>query len=415
MDKGAAGELDVRGRRRALRRLPHRGRERLLLRQGQGRRDERPHLPGPGLQNGRTYYYSVLPVGSNPSCFGLMSACATVVPVDGPNLAIQSDITLGVSRRRQRRLPGQLRVPAPSTFTVENNGTGTLTNVRLVAVTPLTHPGTTSPRPCPQVARGQPHRLRDRERTASASLRRAWPSATDDPARDRGDGGRAGRLDPQPVISHRRRGERYGSGVASRTYDYETDYSGWTSSTGRTTARARAPAARTSTCTRRRSSTTSATWRARRDPPDGELHAVPLATGTTPRRRSPSPTTAPTSGSWTGHRHAHDHRAQRRTPVRPAPGTLNGACVTDGEAGWAGTQLSVRHQHVGFVGHEPGRRLHRPRGPRRRRLWHGPGLNAGRLPLRRGRDHQLRSRSSPTSSPMCVRSARPRCRSTTSA
>ena len=48
MDKGAQRELDGRGGRRALQRLPHRGRERLLLRQGQGRRDERPHLPGLG-------------------------------------------------------------------------------------------------------------------------------------------------------------------------------------------------------------------------------------------------------------------------------------------------------------------------------------------------------------------------------
>ena len=33
-----------------------------------------------GLQGGRSYSYSVLPIGANTSCFGRMSACATAVP-----------------------------------------------------------------------------------------------------------------------------------------------------------------------------------------------------------------------------------------------------------------------------------------------------------------------------------------------
>jgi hypothetical protein len=34
-----------------------------------------------GLRDGRTYYYNVLPIGSNTSCFGRMSACASAVPL----------------------------------------------------------------------------------------------------------------------------------------------------------------------------------------------------------------------------------------------------------------------------------------------------------------------------------------------
>jgi hypothetical protein len=33
-----------------------------------------------GLLDGRTYYYSVLPIGANTSCFGLMSNCASTTP-----------------------------------------------------------------------------------------------------------------------------------------------------------------------------------------------------------------------------------------------------------------------------------------------------------------------------------------------
>ena len=36
-----------------------------------------------GLLDGRTYDYNVLPTGSNPSCFGLMSACASTTPLPG--------------------------------------------------------------------------------------------------------------------------------------------------------------------------------------------------------------------------------------------------------------------------------------------------------------------------------------------
>src|SRR5207344_1953469 len=50
-----------------------------------------------GLQNGRTYYYSVIAVGDNAACFGPMSECASVTPVAGPNLAINPGSTLVIN------------------------------------------------------------------------------------------------------------------------------------------------------------------------------------------------------------------------------------------------------------------------------------------------------------------------------
>ncbi len=94
-----------------------------------------------GLQNGRTYYYSVIAVGANTACFSPMSACQTVVPVAGPNLAVNpgSDIVINTG-------DGDPFLDncesATLSFTVSNTGTGTLTNVQLVSVTPLTHPTT---------------------------------------------------------------------------------------------------------------------------------------------------------------------------------------------------------------------------------------------------------------------------------
>jgi hypothetical protein len=45
-----------------------------------------------GLLDGRTYFYSVLPVGANASCFGLMSACASVVPLLPPDPCVPVEL-----------------------------------------------------------------------------------------------------------------------------------------------------------------------------------------------------------------------------------------------------------------------------------------------------------------------------------
>ena len=107
---GREPELAVGAERRQLRRLPDRRRARLRLRQGEGRRDHRARrFIDQGLQNGFTYYYTVLPVGSNSSCFGRASACDSVVPAAGANVSALEDPPVQVHGRRRRHLPRQLR------------------------------------------------------------------------------------------------------------------------------------------------------------------------------------------------------------------------------------------------------------------------------------------------------------------
>jgi hypothetical protein len=94
------------------------------------------------LLNGRAYSYVVLPVGSNLSCFGRASTCVTATPVAGPNLFIRPTITVTVAGGDGDDFVDNCE-RATINFQVDNIGTGTLTNVRLTAVTPITHPATT--------------------------------------------------------------------------------------------------------------------------------------------------------------------------------------------------------------------------------------------------------------------------------
>jgi hypothetical protein len=101
-----------------------------------------------GLLNGRPYSYVVLPVGSNQACFGRTSTCVTSTPVPGANLAIRDTVTLNITGGDGDEFLDNCETAAVN-FTVENIGTGTLTNVRLVSVTPVTHPATVVNTPLP--------------------------------------------------------------------------------------------------------------------------------------------------------------------------------------------------------------------------------------------------------------------------
>jgi hypothetical protein len=100
------------------------------------------------LQNGRTYFFNVLPVGSNTSCFGLMSNSVTVVPAPGANLAVRPTVTVTVSGGDGDGILDNCET-ATLGITVENTGTGALTNVRVVAVDPFSHPGSQVLTPLP--------------------------------------------------------------------------------------------------------------------------------------------------------------------------------------------------------------------------------------------------------------------------
>ncbi|MFY9551363.1 MAG: S-layer homology domain-containing protein, partial [Thermoanaerobaculia bacterium] len=99
-----------------------------------------------GLQNGRSYSYGVMPVGSSTACTGRMSVCAAATPVAGPNLAILDGYSISGGDGDPFLDNCEY---ANISFSVNNIGVGNLTNVRIVAITPVTHPSTTVLTPLP--------------------------------------------------------------------------------------------------------------------------------------------------------------------------------------------------------------------------------------------------------------------------
>ena len=89
-----------------------------------------------GLQNGRNYSYVVIPKGSSASCFGPASSCSTATPAAGPNL----DIDTGSAASSTSGGDGDAYLDncedGSTSFSVSNTGLGSLTNVRIVGVTP---------------------------------------------------------------------------------------------------------------------------------------------------------------------------------------------------------------------------------------------------------------------------------------
>jgi hypothetical protein len=103
-----------------------------------------------GLLNGFRYFYTVLPVGSNKSCFGRASACVSVVPEAGANLSALENPEVRVQGGDGDDFLDNCET-GRARITVENNGEIPLTNVRIVSVTPLTHPDTVITTPLPEV------------------------------------------------------------------------------------------------------------------------------------------------------------------------------------------------------------------------------------------------------------------------
>ena len=291
-----------------------------------------------GLQNGRTYYYSVVPVGSNASCFAPMSACATVVPADGPNLGIQGNTTFSVSGGDGDSFLDNCETGTVG-FTVENNGTGTLTNVRLVAITPLTHPGTVINTPLPQVlaatladcatANGT-FSFTPQGMTFGESTQLEFEVTADEL------GGST-----RSLIVTIGGVESDTQFVASRTYDFETDFSGWTVVQGTYTRES--PGANGSAFHLHSTSFLDDQCDLARSP---EMRLKANSTlSLWNRYDTENPVPTPYDRANVG---VVDLDAGTRTTIVPnggrlydlPPGTPNGACVTGGEAGWAGTQLT---------------------------------------------------------------------------
>lgn len=96
-------------------------------------------LDGDGLANGREYSYVVFALGNGDTCFGPASACTDVTPAAGPNLAL-----LAGSAAVDLDGDGDGFVDNCESsrvyFEVDNIGTGSLTDARIVAVSSPSHP-----------------------------------------------------------------------------------------------------------------------------------------------------------------------------------------------------------------------------------------------------------------------------------
>ena len=287
------------------------------------------------LMNGRQYYFLVLPIGANSSCFGRMSAATVVTPVAAHNAGVRPTHTLSILGGDGDAFLDNCE-RGTVTFTVENTGTGTLTNVRLVSVTFVSPAGsilqTTLPAPIASslaecatgtgnlsflaqgLATGQPLQVRI-EITADelgAQTRSQTFTIVDN------------EYDAQPV--------------ASLTYGFDADLQGWTIGSGTWTRQI--PGAAATTHHVSSTENTANTCDVIRSP------LLRLGASSTLAMHSryqiePNTPTGPVDRASVGIR---DLNANTRTVISPSGGQLytvpagagNGPCSTDG-AGWNAT------------------------------------------------------------------------------
>lgn len=95
-----------------------------------------------GLANGVGYHYTVIPVGAGEQCMGPASACVSVTPVPAPNLAVDmrnsGSFTFSGINDGDMFLDNCER--ANVDISVVNTGSGAQSEIRIVSVTPLSHP-----------------------------------------------------------------------------------------------------------------------------------------------------------------------------------------------------------------------------------------------------------------------------------
>jgi hypothetical protein len=182
------------------------------------------------LQNGRPYFFSVLPVGSNTSCFGLMSTPLAVTPVAGANLGVRPGSTVTVTGGDGDTFLDNCET-GNVTFTVDNTGTGTLTNVRLVAVSFITHPTSVLQTTLPATIAASLTDCASANGAFSFILQGATFNQTSQIRIDV----TADQLPPGQVRSQVISigpVEMDAVPVATRTYNFDTDMSGWTVTSG---------------------------------------------------------------------------------------------------------------------------------------------------------------------------------------
>lgn len=96
-----------------------------------------------GLKNGRNYYYQVVPMGSNDECFQVASTCTTGTPTAGANLSlVAAQAALDITTGDQDPFLDNCET-AQVTVPISNIGNITQNNLRIVNVTSPSHPGIT--------------------------------------------------------------------------------------------------------------------------------------------------------------------------------------------------------------------------------------------------------------------------------
>jgi len=289
------------------------------------------------LQNGRPYFFSVMPVGSNLSCLGLMSTPIPVTPVAGANVGFGPGNTVAITGGDGDAFLDNCET-ATVGFNVENTGTGPLTNVRLVAVTFLTHPTSVLQTTLPATVAAT---LADCA-SAAGSFAFVLQGATNNQTRQIRIDITADQLVGQvrsQVISIGGL-ETDAVAVATRTYNFDTNFSGWTIATGSTYTR-EAPGANATPFHVHSSALLNDQCDLIRSPAIGLKANSTLSLFN--RYVTETPIPIPYDRANIG---IVDLGSGARTTIIPSGGRLyelpagtpNGACVTGNQAGWAGSQ-----------------------------------------------------------------------------
>jgi len=180
-----------------------------------------------GLANGRTYSYGVVPVGSSSTCSGPMSACAQAAPVAGPNLSV---LNINVIPGGDGDAFVDNCELTTVTFNVNNDGLGDLTNVRIESVTPVTHPLTQIVTPLPEVLQPTTATCTN----VGGSFQFIPQGLTFDGSTDLVFTVTADELDgdTRSALVHIEHTESDLVLVSQQIYSFETDSSGWTTTSG---------------------------------------------------------------------------------------------------------------------------------------------------------------------------------------
>jgi hypothetical protein len=301
-----------------------------------------------GLLDGRTYFYTVEAVGATDSCRSAASACASVVPVAKP---VEVEPLLAF-----REVAPALTISsgdgdpfldncetARFAFQVENAGSVDLQNVRLVRVTPVSHPETQvlTPLPLP-LASSLAGGICGSSAIAPASFTFVPQGVgTDEPLDFEFEvQGTSAQFGPVSLVG---RVSLTGTEsdfqfFSSRTFGFETDFEGWNIVSGTYTRQS--PGAPPTLFHLASSAFTAGQCDEIRSP---QIKLTATSTLSLSSQFVTEPGTEETGFYDRANVGIFDLETEARTTITPDGGLrpynavgANGVCVTAGESGWAG-------------------------------------------------------------------------------